>query len=176
VQEEAVALHILDFQPTSKRRGKAVTQDDKDRIRITPEDLGKPEVDEALAKQQWRPAPSPAKAGAGTPATESPEDVIRKAKAYGSAGPPLPAPGASPAQGPTLVSSTTLYTALAGGVGALLAWIVTEIVIPPIDNPGDTQDLILAHSAIWFSLIGALTGAALGSVEGIASRAVTNRV
>jgi hypothetical protein len=137
--------------------------DGEGKIRITPDDLRDPKVDEAIARA----------AHAGQQAAQAPASQVKPSKAYPPAAPPSAAPPPAPAKPSKMASSTTLYTALAGGMGALMAWGVTELVLPASasDNPAVSSALIMAHTVLWFAIIGALTGGAVGCIEGVASRA-----
>ena len=135
---------------------------DDGKIRITADDLRDPMVDDALAREKQRKAMA-------LDAELSPAERKKAQKQY-----PSVAPGPQPevvakGGGSAFVSSATLYTAVAGALGALVAWGLTEFVLPPVG--GQSGEMILLHSVVWLALIGALVGAAIGSIEGVASRA-----
>ena len=133
----------------------------EDKIRISADDLTDPRVDEAIREAKRRPVPSP-------PEEEvSPAERKKAQKEY----PPVaPAPTTAPSrQRLRLISSAALYLALAGAAGALVAWALTELLLPPVDT--GSPRLILLHSVIWFALVGCLTGGAIGSAEGLAAQA-----
>ena len=114
----------------------------EDILVIEPEDL-----------QDVRPLPRRTWSGAGYPAR-------------GQRSAPLKAGKGSLAGG--LVSSMVLQMALAGAVGAFIAWIVQEPFITDSSNyrgPGGA----LAAMAGFAAVLGGLVGLALGSVEGIVS-------
>jgi len=137
--------------------------EDGDKIRITSDETRAPKADEA-AKREKLLITLP-------PAAEEPSPAERKKsiQAYGAIAPAQPT--ATPAvKGFHLTSSATCYTALAGSVGALVAWGLTEIVLPPRDIA--SIGLILLHSVLWLALVGAFVGAAIGCVEGVTSRAL----
>jgi len=76
-----------------------------------------------------------------------------------------------PAQsaGGGLLYSAVFYTAVAGLFGALLAWIISEIIVQHVL----TQDASISpglKAAVFFATIGAVLGMALCAVEGIMSR------
>ena len=130
-----------------------------DKIKISWDDIRAPKVDEALQRQQQERAT----------ALPPPVDFGR-AKAY----PPLrnygtvATPRASARSGRAILS-TPLYTCVAGLIGAVLGWGVTEAVWGEATHSGSN---VLVHIAMWFGLIGACIGASVGAVEGVMSRAL----
>ena len=129
-----------------------------DKLKISWDDIRKPQVDAELKRQSLAqpqsaaPAPSP-----GGKAYPPPRQ-------YGSI-----TPMATQAAGGGLLYSAVFYTALAGLLGALLAWIISELIV----QHALTQDTSISPSlkaAVFFATIGAILGLALCAVEGIVSR------
>ena len=131
---------------------------DSDKIKVSWDDLKDPKVDKELNRQQQvQPqvfAPALAPGGKSYPPPRQ----------YGSIAPGIPAP----ATGRSMLT-TPQYTGLAGLVGALIGWAITELVLS--DSARGSQEDALIHTAIWFGLFGAAVGGAIGAVEGIMSRA-----
>ena len=133
----------------------------EDKIRITAQDLADPRVDEAVREAKRQPVPSP---------LEGDMSPAERKKAQTLYPPVAPVPTATPSRRRfRVISSAALYLALAGAAGALVAWALTELLLPPV-NTGSAR-LILLHSVIWFALVGCLTGGAIGSAEGLAAQA-----
>lgn len=131
-----------------------------DKIRIDWGDLNDPSVDEELNRQgraqEWaRPLSSGfARTGAERPGEEKYGRVGRAGAPTGSGNP---------------LYATWLYSALAGIVGALLAWAVTEMLVHGVLSEG-TGLAPAAQSAVFFAVVGACLGASLCSAEGTINR------
>jgi len=69
------------------------------------------------------------------------------------------------------VTSATLWQlAIAGLIGGLLAWLLTELIIDQDQVYYQWTVELLINASILFSIVGGIIGAFLGSVEGITSR------
>jgi len=131
---------------------------DSDKIKVSWDDIKDPKVDKELTRQQQVQsqvfAPAPAPGGKSYPPPRQ----------YGSIAPSVPAPVTG-----RRMLTTPQYTGLAGLIGALIGWAITELVLR--DSGITSAEDVLIHTAIWFGLIGAAVGGAIGAVEGIMSRA-----
>jgi len=135
---------------------------DDNRLKISWDDLRDPKVDQELQRQEqiqpWAQPPASTVATSGK--------VYPSPRSYGT----VSQQPTERAAGRTLLS-TPLYTCLAGLVGAVVGWVITEAIFG--EQQSNSADSIFLHTAIWFGIIGACIGAAIGAVEGVMSRAAT---
>jgi len=136
-----------------------------DKIKISWDDIRDPNVDKELARQQVRVPPP----GAGPPPPAGVEQPPGP-RDYGRVS-PLPAPVM---QG-GIKYSPVFYTALAGLVAAIAAWLLTEYVVQNVLGPTAKVSSIV-QAALFFAVVGAILGAGLCSVEGLVSRNLSNAV
>ncbi len=129
-----------------------------DKLKISWDDLKKPQVDAELKRQ------SQAQPQGTAPALSPGEKAYPPPRQYGSIT-PMPTQTA----GGGLLYSAVFYTAVAGLLGALLAWIISELIV----QHALTQDASISpglKAAVFFATVGAILGLALCAVEGIISR------
>ena len=129
-----------------------------DKLKISWDDLKKPQVDAELKRQ------SQAQPQGTAPAPSPGEKAYPPPRQYGSIT-PMPTQTA----GGGLLYSAVFYTAVAGLLGALLAWIISELIV----QHALTQDASISpglKAAVFFATVGAILGLALCAVEGIISR------
>lgn len=77
--------------------------------------------------------------------------------------------------GKTSLSGPSL-TAVAGAVGALAAWILTESLLAFSDAQYLPDWLIIMNTMLFFSIMGALTGGAIGAAEGVSNRSADRAI
>lgn len=135
-------------------------ESEQDKIRITPEDLAKPPPGKPVGAAGRPAMPPPPEADASPAERQKAQMQYPPAAADAEAVPTL--------RRFSLISSAALYLALAGAAGALIAWALTEALLPPVDI--DSPHLIMIHSAVWAALVGCLAGGAIGCAEGLAAK------
>lgn len=124
---------------------------ENNKIRITLGDVNDPKVCAEVQHKRQMAVPQPVASGKKYP---SPQHALL-----------APSISTVAAKQSSVLYSSAFYTCVAGGVAAFVSWLLVEPFWNDSD-PGKSSIIVL----IWFPLIGALVGLAIGAIEGVMSR------